>query len=72
MKSQPNAVLLLAALLIAAVAGAVGWIGRGKFTQRTAAPQATAPPTAETSRTGSSSAASSTPRIRHPRKENTP
>ena len=60
MKSQPNAVLLLAALLIAAVAGAVGWIGRGLFTGRASSQSATAPPTAEISRTGSSSAASLT------------
>ena len=64
MKSQPNAVLLLAALLIAAVAGAVGWIGRGLFTGGAFSQPAAAPPTAEISRTGSSAAAS--PRSQSP------
>ncbi len=64
MKSKPNAVLLLAALLIAAAAGAVGWMARGLFTGRASSQSATAPPTAEISRTGSSSAAS--PTSQHP------
>ena len=58
MKSPPSSVITFAPLLIAVVALAVGWIGRGLFALCRTASQATAPPTAEISRAGSSSAAS--------------
>ena len=60
MKSKPSLANLLTVLLVAAASATGGWIGRGMFTQRTTAPQATVPPTAEISRAGSSSAASPT------------
>lgn len=60
MKSLHSSVITFAPLLIAVVALAVGWIGRGLFALLPTAPQAVAPPTAEISSSASRPVVSAT------------
>lgn len=60
MKSKPNPASLLKPLLSVAAGIAIGWWGKGMVTGRGGGQQGTVPPTAEISRTGSSSADSLT------------